>query len=325
LGWQLPVTGARLPVPGSDGVVSGADLEQRCGVNRKLVLLALLVAVSCKFAEDKKAGRTAAAGASAGASSGASSGSATRITVRGSEAMRAMASKLGAAYAKEHRGVTVDVGGGGTPAGFAALASGQADIAQASRHASEQERADIQSKRGAAPVETPVAFDSVAIYVNDLNPVKQLSTRQIDAIVTGAITNWKEVGGVNTPIVVYGEANSAGFTTYLGGAGAPPKPFRDFADARGTIAAVAGDPNGIAYAGYIPTKDARVLWIGTTDGGPVTAPSEKSVLDRTYPLSAQLYFYTLPSAPKPVQDFIAWTRSAAAKKPLEDAGFVPAR
>jgi phosphate transport system substrate-binding protein len=215
--------------------------------------------------------------------------------------------------------------GAGTPAGFAALASGEADIAQASRHASEQERADVQAKRGAAPVETAVAFDSVAIYVNDMNPVKQLSLRQIDGIVTGTITNWKDVGGVNTPIVVYGEANSAGFTSYLGGAGAPPKPQRDFADARGAIAAVAADPNGIAYAGYIPTKDARILWIETTEGGPASAPSAKNVQERTYPLSAQLYFYTLPSAPKPVQDFIAWTRSAAARKPLEDAGFVPAR
>ena len=51
-------------------------------------------------------------------------------------------------------------------------------------------------------------YDAVAIYVNDLNPVKALSLRQIDGIVTGAITNWKDVGGVNTPIVVYGEANA---------------------------------------------------------------------------------------------------------------------
>ena len=239
--------------------------------------------------------------------------------------MRGMAAKLGAAYSKEHRDVAVDVGGGGTPAGFAALANGQADIAQASRHASEQERGDIQAKRGAAPVETPVAYDAVAIYVNDMNPVKALSLRQIDGIVTGAITNWKDVGGVNTPIVVYGEANSAGFTSYLGGAGAPPKPLRDFTDARGTIAAVAADPNGIGYGGFLPTRDARILWIETTDGGPASAPSAKNVQERAYPLSAQLYFYTLPSAPKPVQDFVAWTRSAAAKKSLEEAGFVQAR
>lgn len=293
-------------------------------MTKKLALLALLVAVSCKFAEDKKAA-SGSAGNSGGSPASASSSASTRIRVRGSEAMRGLAAKLGAAYAKEHRDVAVDVGGGGTAAGFTALASGEADIAQASRRASDQERGEVQAKRGAAPVETPVAFDSVAIYVNDMNPVKQLSLRQIDGIVTGTITNWKDVGGVNTPIVVYGEANSAGFTSYLGGAGAPPKPLRDFADARGAIAAVAEDPNGIAYAGYIPTKDARILWIETTEGGPASAPSAKSVQERTYPLSAPLYFYTLPSAPKPVQDFVAWTRSAAAKKPLEDAGFVPAR
>jgi ABC-type phosphate transport system substrate-binding protein len=88
---------------------------------------------------------------------------------------------------------------------------------------------------------------------------------------------------------------------------------------------VAADPNGIGYAGFLPTKDARILWIATTEGGPASAPSTKSVQERTYPLSAQLYFYTLPSAPKAVQDFIAWTRSAAAKKSLEDAGFVQTR
>lgn len=235
-----------------------------------------------------------------------------------------MASKLGAAYAKDHHGVEVNVAGGGTAAGFEALASGEADIAQASRPASDAEKAGVQSKRGAVPVETPVAFDTVAVYVNDVNPVKQLSLRQVDGIVTGTIANWKDVGGPNAPIVVYGEADSAGFTSYLGGSGAPPKPQRDFADARGTIGAVAADPNGIGYAAYVPSKEARVVWIQKTDGAMATAPSAKSVQDRTYPLSAQLYFYTLPNASKPVQDFIAWTRSAAAKKTLEAAGYVQA-
>lgn len=290
-------------------------------MTRKLLLLSLLVAASCKFAEEKKA----AAGSAGTAGAPSKSQASTRITIRGSEAMRGMAAKLAAAYEKEHRDVAVDVGGGGTPAGFTALANGQADIAQASRHASEQERGEVQARRGAAPVETPVAYDAVAIYVNDMNPVKALSLRQIDGIVSGSITNWKDVGGVNTPIVVYGEANSAGFTSYLGGAGAPPKPQRDFADARGTIAAVAADPNALGYAGFVPTREARILWVETTDGGPAAAPSAKSVQERAYPLSAQLYFYTLPSAPKAVQDFVAWTRSAAAKKSLEEAGFVQAR
>lgn len=273
------------------------------------VAIALLFTSCLKISEDKKpAGEQASAPAAT-----AGSGPKTKVAVRGSEAMRRLTSSLAKAYGK----LDADVQGGGTSAGFAALANNSAQIAQASRPASPEERA----AGGGTLVETPLAFDAVTIYVHPSNPVSELSIQQLAAIVTGKTTNWRDVGGPNAPITVYGEADASGFTGYLGIPDAPPAPQRDYADARGVVGAVAADPNGIGYAALIPTTGARFIWVRRADGVSV-APSGKSVRDRSYPLSGRLYLYTRADAPEAVKQFVAWCRGPEGKKALEDAGYV---
>jgi len=278
-----------------------------------LLLPVVLVCGSCRFSEDKHAAekREAAAGEAAKSSA--------RISIKGSDAMKALTQKLAKAYGAGNAAVE----GGGSSSGFAALQNGSADIAAASRPVSPEERGAIEAQRRAPLVETPVAYDAVTIYVNHANPVVQLSLPQLAGIVNGSIKNWNQVGGPNAPIVLYGQGDAAGFTAYLGPEQLAPHPTRDYADARGVIAAVAADPNGIGYAALVPATQARTVWIQKTDGGTAVAPAEKSVLDRTYPLSSRFYFYSPANAADPVKKFLTWIRSAPAKKSIEDAGYVP--
>jgi phosphate transport system substrate-binding protein len=283
-----------------------------------LLLTAALVAAGCKFTEEKGGDK------SAGAKNGSSSAPAqarTTVRVKGSDAMKPLASEIAEAYQKIRHETAVTVDGGGTAAGFTALGDGSTDIAAASRPISAEERAAVEGKRGHV-VENPVGYDVVAVYVNAANPVKELSLKQLAGILSGATTNWKAVGGPNAPITLVGQAGSAGVSSYLGIPN-PPKPVRDFADARGTIAAVAGDPNALGYAALVTTQQARLLWIAREDGGVSIAPSDKSVNDRSYPLSGRLYFYTLGNAANPeVSRFVAWARSPSAKHVFEHAGYV---
>jgi phosphate transport system substrate-binding protein len=278
-----------------------------------LLLLVAFVCSSCKFSEDKKAGQTSpqpAAGAEAKPSG--------RVAIKGSDAMRALAAKLVKGYGADPSAVQ----GGGSSSGLTALQDGSADIAAASRPATPEERSAIEARRGAPLVETPVAYDVVTIYVNTANPVMQLSLPQLAGIVNGSIKNWSQVGGPNAPIVLYGQGDAAGFTAYLGAGPLAPHPTRDYADARGVIAAVAADPAGIGYGSLVPTTQARTVWIQREAGGPAVAPAEKTVLDRSYPLSSRFYFYSAANASASTKAFLSWLRSAPAKKSIEGAGYV---
>lgn len=269
---------------------------------RRLFLLALLLTACVKISEEGTPKETAAK---------ADDRPREKVTIRGSEAMR----RLTAALAKAHGKIDADVQGGGTAAGFQALATNAAHVAQASRPASPEERAAVPDL-----VETPVAFDAVAVYVHDANPVFELSTTQLASILTGATTNWRDVGGPNAPIAVYGAAESAGVTGYLGLTDAP-RPQRDFADARGVVGAVAEDPNAIGYAGLVSSVSTRPVWIRRPDGVAV-APTPKTVRDRSYPLSGRLYLYTRANAPGPAREFVTWCRGQAAQKAIAEAGYV---
>lgn len=274
-------------------------------MRRSLALLLLLAA--CKFTEDKTSS-TASSASKPAPQSHAASGQ--TIRVKGSETMRGLATRLGAAY----KDAKLAVDGGGSSAGLAALLSGGADIATSSRTASADERA-------AGLVETPVAYDTIAFYVHEMNPVHELTMQQLGGIVTRKITNWREVGGVNAPITVYGEAAARGVTTYLGMPEGGPQPNRDYTDPKGVLAAVDADPAGFGYTGLAAAPHTRLLWVRRPDGIAV-APTPQTIRDRSYPLSGRFYLYSRADAPEHVRKFVAWAASPAAKKAVEEAGYV---
>jgi phosphate transport system substrate-binding protein len=278
---------------------------------RRIASIALLLLAAACIQEEKKPA----------SKPGAAPPAPVKITIKGSDAMRALGVQLAATYAKKHPAATFDVQGGGTAAGIAALTDGSADVAQASRPLTPGEKSSIESKRGAKVEEVPLAFDVIGIYVNDANPVKQLSFRQLGGLVDGSLKSWSGAGGPSAPVRLYGEADAVGFTSYMGLAAAPHAQ-RDFAEPRGAIAAVASDPNGLAWAHAIPTSHARLVWIQRTDGGEAVAPSAKTVLDRSYPLSGKVYWVVPANAKPAVRDFVNWTRSAEGTKVIEDAGYI---
>ena len=98
----------------------------------------------------------------------------------------------------------VQVTGGGSGTGIAALINGTTDLAMASRPMKEDEKQNAAQQRGAAVVEQPVALDALGVFVNVANPVQQLTIAQVRDIFQGKITNWSAVGGAksaDTPLL----------------------------------------------------------------------------------------------------------------------------
>ena len=123
------------------------------------------------------------------------SAQARNITIKGSDTMVILGQQWAETYMKKNPGANIQVTGGGSGVGLAALINGTTDIAESSRPMKDAEKTQLQQKRGVAVLELAVALDGLAVYVHDKNPLQELSLEQLKKIYTGAVKNWKDVGG----------------------------------------------------------------------------------------------------------------------------------
>ncbi len=255
-----------------------------------------------------------------------SEGRTAPITVKGSDTMVILGQRFAEEYMKQNPGTVIQVNGGGSGTGIAALINGTVDLAQSSRTMSDAEKASVEKQRSAQVVETPVALDSLAVFVHASSPVKQMTIEQVRNIYMGKVTNWNEVGGPNATVVIYGRESSSGtydyFREHVLEEGDFSPRVQTLAGTAAIINAVAKDPNGIGYGGIAYSKDA--VAIGLAEGtGPAIAPTEATVADGTYPLARNLYFYTLSNASDPIRQFVEWAISPAGQAVVENVGYFP--
>lgn len=247
------------------------------------------------------------------------------ITVKGSDTMVILGQRFAEEYMKQNPGTVIQVNGGGSGTGIAALINGTVDLAQASRAMSDAEKADVVKQRSAEVVETSVALDSLAVFVHSANPVKEMSIDQVASIYKGEVTNWSQLGGPNAPIVLYGRESSSGTYDYFREHVMKDEDFsprtQTLAGTAAIINAVSKDPNGIGYGGIAYSQNARALAL--SQGGPAVAPSEATVADGTYPLTRDLYFYTLSNAREDIVKFVDWTVSPEGQAVVENVGYFP--
>ena len=132
------------------------------------------------------------------------------ITIKGSDTMVILGQRWAENYMQKNPGTVLQVTGGGSGTGISALINGTTDICEASRPMKEAEKTKLKERYFTLGVEIPVAKDGVTIYLNETNPVDKLSVEQLKGIYTGQITNWKELGGPDAKIRLYGRENNSG-------------------------------------------------------------------------------------------------------------------
>lgn len=125
------------------------------------------------------------------------------ISMVGSTSMEKLANALSEAFMEEYPDVTVTAEFVGSGAGIEAVTNGTADIGNSSRSLKDEEKA-------AGVVENVVAIDGIAVCVDPANEVADLTKEQLTNIYNGTVTNWKEVGGADEPIIVIGREAGSG-------------------------------------------------------------------------------------------------------------------
>ena len=207
----------------------------------------------------------------------AASAFAGSITVKGSDTLVVLAQKWAEVYMGQHSDVKIQVSGGGTGTGFAALQNQTTDLCDASRKAKAAEMANCIKAFSARPTEYKVALDGLSVYVNPENTLKELTIAQVGDIFTGKINNWKEVGGLDAPITVYSRENSSGTYEFFKEHVLKGKDFAASAQTMpGTAAivqAVVKDKNGIGYGGAAYGGSSKLLAIKKTDVSPAILPT----------------------------------------------------
>src|SRR5512133_293081 len=123
------------------------------------------------------------------------------ITLKGSDTVLPVAQAEAEEFMIENSDKSITVTGGGSGVGITALIDGEVDIATASREMKPEET-DAAKAKGVNPVETTIAYDGITVIVNPENPVSDLTFDQLRGIYNGTISNWKDVGGADSEIVV---------------------------------------------------------------------------------------------------------------------------
>ena len=237
---------------------------------------------------------------------------------------------------KANPSVTIQVTGGGSGTGIAALLNGTTNLANLSRPIKPEE-AQKAKEQGKEILENKVAYDGLAVVVSKSNPVQQLSLQQLMGIYTGHFNNWNEVGGPDQKILRYcREANSGTYVFFKEHVLADRDYAPDCQTMPGTGAvaeAVAKDPSGIGYGGvsYFENRpELKIIAVKKDENSeaisPVTAEGKVNsaqIRSLQYPISRHLYVYVLGPTTPETKAYIDWMLSDAGQKVVAEVGYVP--
>jgi phosphate transport system substrate-binding protein len=285
--------------------------------SRLLLLIALLLGVGCRPVE---------------AGNNDTVGGAATIQNKGSDTLVNVALAWAEAYRVVRPDIAIVVTGGGTGTGIASLINGTVDIANASREIKDSEREEALAN-GIEAIQHVVARDAIAIVVHPSNPVSQLTLAQISAIYTGDITNWREVGGEDRPIVLLSRESNSGTHVYfleevvrLGNSDSgllfSPETLL-LPSSEGITVEVSQNPNAIGYdgLGYV-TAEQKVVAV-SQDEFNFVLPTAESVNSGAYPIARSLYMITAGQPQGVVKEYLDWIMSPAAQAIVAELGFVP--
>lgn len=255
------------------------------------------------------------------------------IQVKGSDTMVNVAQAWAEEYTKVAPDVEVEVSGGGSGVGIAALEKGTIDIADASRNMKPEEFALARKNTGKEPKEFIVGFDAMAVYINKDNPVNEITIDQLRQIFAegGTITKWSQLGvkipGVNDDeIVRVSRQSSSGTYEFFREHVLKNIDFklgsRDMNGSKEVVELISNTKTAIGYSGMGYATGAVKMLNIKTDGGSF-APTVENTVNKSYPLARSLQMYTLGEPRGAVKTYIDWILSDAGQNILQDNGYVP--
>jgi phosphate transport system substrate-binding protein len=251
-----------------------------------------------------------------------------KVTVKGSDTMVILSQKWAELYMKKHPETVIQVTGGGSGVGLAALINGSTDIANASRPIKSSEVESLKAKYKTQGIEIACAKDGLSVFLNKGNKVSELSIQQLGDIFSGKITNWKEVGGDDAKIQLYGRESSSGtfefFKDHVVKTDFSPT-CQTLPGTAAIVNAVKKDKYSIGYGGAAyaeGVKDCKVKKDAKSKG---VLPTEATIKNKTYPISRYLYMYLKSKPTGETKAFIDWILSKEGQSIIAEVGYFPVK
>jgi phosphate transport system substrate-binding protein len=251
-----------------------------------------------------------------------------KITVKGSDTMVILAQRWAELYMKNNPATTIQVTGGGSGVGITALINGTTDICNSSRPMKQTEIEKLKARYNTLGVEIPCAKDGVTIFLNDANKVTELTLKQISDIYTGKIRNWKELGGNDAEIRLYGRENSSGTYTYLHDEVVKADYASTVQSLPGTAAvvnAVKKDVNGIGYGGAAYAVGVKYAKVKKDANSTAYVPSAETIAKSEYPITRFLYMYLKNRPTGETKKYIDWILGAEGQRLVTEVGYFPVK
>ena len=237
------------------------------------------------------------------------------VSTDGSTSIEKVIGYLSEAYTENHPDVTVTYNPTGSGAGIQAVAEKRCDIGLSSRSLKDEEKADLK--------ETVVAIDGIAVILNNENPVENITMEQLTAVYKGEITNWKEIGGEDAPIVLIGREAASGTRDGFEAITDTKdlcKYAQELTSTGDVVQTVSSNPNAIGYASLASVNDSvKAVKI---EG---TAPTIETVQNGTYKIQRSFIFVTRKAdkLSDSAQAFFDFALSSQADDFIVKAGAVP--
>ncbi len=257
------------------------------------------------------------------------------MQIKGSDTLVNLVQILSEEHMAKNPRSPIAVLGGGSGTGIAALINGTCDIANHSRPMKEKE-IEMAKERGVVPRTFVIAVDGLSVIVNGNNTVSRLTMDQIGAMFRGEIKNWKEVGGTDSTISLYGRQSNSGTYGFfqehvLGNQNYSPHMKQMNGNAQ-IVEGVTADKLGIGYVGVGYVVDAqgnvkkgiKILSVSSDTSSAAFSPLDKAAVDSgDYPIARGLLQSTAGVPTGAVLEFIRFELSPEGQKIVEKEGFFP--
>ncbi len=248
--------------------------------------------------------------------------------IKGSDTLLMLSQRWAEDFMAENPNAIIQVTGGGSGVGIAALIDGTTDVANASRPIKDVEIEAAKGK-GVDPLEFAVAMDGIAVIINPDNPVDEFTLVQIKGIYTGEIKNWKEVGGPDLTVITYGRQSSSGTYVYFKEHVLEDEDYRtDNQELSGNSLlcdSISKDAAGIAYVGvgYASKRDDIVIaGVKANDASEAVVPNIETVSSGEYPISRFLYNYTNGKPEGAAKAYLAYALSDEGQATAEEVEYI---
>lgn len=216
-------------------------------------------------------------------------GDSNKIVIDGSTTVGPIAKAFAEYYMGKRPEINITVSESGSGNGAKSLINGACDVATMSRPMKRSEK-EAAKNAGILPIEHVIAMDGIVMVAHPANPLSGLDMGQIRGIYTGAIVNWKQLGGPDLPIVsISRDTNSGTYETFesLVMQGDKMAAKTEYVGSNGAIRQrVMSTEGAIGFVGLAFTEGVKALKVNGIDA------SHDTVLSGTYPIARPLYMYT---------------------------------